>query len=83
MYFVIITYPFLIYFIIILFQIANVNLIELKSFEDDFRGIIEQTLLFVKSVTDYSVSLKNTNTKYWKVMISQALEILNKVCNKK
>lgn len=55
---------------------------ESKLFEHYFKGIIEQTLLYVKSVTDYSSNAKNAknaSTKYWKAIISQSLEILNKV----
>lgn len=61
--------------------IHRVSIIEqpkLTSLEIYFKGIIEEVLIYVKSVTDYSSTLKNTNVKYWKVMMSQALEILNK-----
>ncbi len=60
-------------------QVSELELCELRSLEVHFKGIIEQDLLYVNSVTDYSPSCKNASAKYWKVMVSQALEILNKV----
>lgn len=55
---------------------------ELKLLENYFKGMIEQTLLYLKSVTEYSLRVKNASAKYrkyWKAVIFESVEILNKV----
>lgn len=62
-----------------MFQISVLEMDDLLSYESHFKGIIEQIILYIRGILDFTATSKVAFAKYWKVMISLALEILNKV----